>query len=109
MLFSPPVLPFSLLLGVLSLALVGGGFYLVWAWFAGAVVGTAYLAAGIALLAVSFLGRPLALMFRRPGHDEPRMTRDGSSFQRIPRSDGSELHVELYGPEDAPPLVLTHG
>jgi hypothetical protein len=28
---------------------------------------------------------------------------------RIRRPDGTELRVETYGPEDAPPLVLTHG
>jgi len=109
MLFSPPVLPFSLLLGLLSFAVLGGGIYLIWAWFAGVVVGTAYLVGGLAMFAFTFLGRPLVLMLRRRGYDEPEMTREGSSFESIPRADGSELHVELYGPEDAPPIVLTHG
>src|SRR4051812_43702711 len=109
MLFAPPVLPFSLLFGFLSLALLGGGSYLIWAWWEGVVIGTAYLVGGIAMVAVTFLGRSLVLLFRRSGYDEPEFTREGSSFQRIPRPDGSELHVELYGPEDALPMVLTHG
>src|SRR3954467_12786732 len=65
MLFSPPVLPFSLLLGLLSFAVLGGGIYLIWAWFAGVVVGTAYLVGGLAMFAFTFLGRPLVLMLRR--------------------------------------------
>jgi pimeloyl-ACP methyl ester carboxylesterase len=28
---------------------------------------------------------------------------------RLGRPDGSELQVECYGPEDAPPIILTHG
>jgi pimeloyl-ACP methyl ester carboxylesterase len=28
---------------------------------------------------------------------------------RLGRPDGSELHVESYGPEDAPAIILTHG
>jgi pimeloyl-ACP methyl ester carboxylesterase len=31
------------------------------------------------------------------------------SVVSVPRPDGSELQVELYGPEDAPPIVFTHG
>ena len=37
-------LPFLWLLGLLSLAILGGGLYLLWAWYVGVVVGTGYLA-----------------------------------------------------------------
>lgn len=40
--------------------------------------------------------------------DPPRMTRE-RTVQKVQRPDGSELHVEFYGPEDGPPIVLTHG
>jgi hypothetical protein len=46
----PPVLPLTLLALLASVALVGGGAWLVYAWAAGIIVGTAYLVAGIAML-----------------------------------------------------------
>jgi pimeloyl-ACP methyl ester carboxylesterase len=44
----------------------------------------------------------------RRDSDRPRDLRTGQ-VRRIRRPDGSELHVECYGPDDAPTLVLTHG
>ena len=99
----------TLLLGLLSLALLGGGGYLLWAWYVGAVVGTGYLVASLAMLLWSYAGRwVILLLFRRAGPDEPGETRP-DSVVRLPRPDGSELQVELYGPPEAPPLVFTHG
>ena len=44
------------------------------------------------------------------GDDAPRQTRDGATGrQRIRNPDGSELQVEIYGPDGAPPIVMTHG
>jgi pimeloyl-ACP methyl ester carboxylesterase len=40
--------------------------------------------------------------------EAPRELRTGKVY-RIRRPDGSELRVETYGRENAPPLVLTHG
>jgi pimeloyl-ACP methyl ester carboxylesterase len=40
--------------------------------------------------------------------DDPTTDRAGT-VQRLKRPDGSELQVEVYGPPDAPPIVLTHG
>lgn len=96
------------LVGLALLVLLGGGIYLVWAWWTGVVVGTAYLVAGLAMLAPTLLGRPLVLLLRRPGRDEPRLER-GGVVQRIERPDGTTLHVESYGPAEALPIVLTHG
>jgi pimeloyl-ACP methyl ester carboxylesterase len=39
----------------------------------------------------------------------PMHDRQGAIVSRLGRPDGSELQVERYGPEDGPPLVLTHG
>ena len=104
--------PLSLLVGWLAalatLALLGGGAYLLWAWYTGAVVGTAYLVVGVLMTVLTFAGRWVVLLFRGARPDEPR-TIPADSVQRIARPDGSELHVETYGPAAAPPLVLTHG
>ena len=73
---------------------------------------TAELAAAIALLSFALAGLPiakgLARLLLRKGDDEPKMERNGE-VRLLARPDGSEIHVELYGPADAPPIVLTHG
>jgi pimeloyl-ACP methyl ester carboxylesterase len=43
-----------------------------------------------------------------PQPEAPRELRTGQ-VHRIRRPDGSELHVETYGPDEAPTLILTHG
>jgi hypothetical protein len=43
MFFAPFPLLFTWLIGLLSLAVVGGGLYLLCAWYFGIVVGTGYL------------------------------------------------------------------
>lgn len=104
--------PFPFLLlglaGLFSLGLLGGGLYLIYAWYTGIVVGTAWLAASVVMLALSFMGRFLVLpLLGRPDDDAPRMVQEGE-IQRIAGADGVELEVEVYGPADAQPLVLTH-
>jgi pimeloyl-ACP methyl ester carboxylesterase len=39
----------------------------------------------------------------------PKQSREGATVSRLGRPDGSELRVECYGREDAPPIILTHG
>ena len=99
----------SIAFQALSLLVLGGGAWLLWSWNTGAVVGTAYLVASLALLAWSLLGRLLILpLLGRRGQDDPREER-GSDAVRVQREDGADLHVERYGPEDGVPIVLTHG
>ena len=50
-------------------------------------------------------GRHFALSSRRESGIKPR---DGED-RRVRRPDGTELHVELYGPADGPPVVFVHG
>ncbi len=70
---------------------------------------TAYLLAGLALTLWSVAGRWLSpTAFRRRGPDEPRPL-PSNEVHRLRRPDGTELHVECYGPADGPPVVLTHG
>lgn len=75
---------------------------------------TAYLVGGLILLIGSlgggWLGSSLlrGLRGKGPSVEEPHDRHDGV-VQKIPRPDGSQLHVELYGDPEAPPVVLTHG
>jgi hypothetical protein len=83
-----PTMPFGLLflwlIWLMSLALLGGGFYLLWAWYVGVVIGTTYLVASLTMLVLSFTGRWLVLLFHPAGPDEPTATRTGA-VQRPPR------------------------
>ncbi|AFZ14046.1 alpha/beta hydrolase fold protein [Crinalium epipsammum PCC 9333] len=97
------------LAGLLSIGILGGGVYILYEWYEGDLVGYSYLLGGVALVLWSFGGRfIIPLLFHRPGNDEPSFMRTGS-VQRIQRPDGSELHVEFYGPEDGQPIIFSHG
>ena len=109
MLISPIGILFAWLVWLLAVGVLGGGLYLIWAWYVGAVVGTAYLVGGIAMTLFTFLGRPLVLLlFSRPGRDEPTPLRSDTA-EAITRPDGTRLHLETCGPADASPLLFTHG
>ena len=96
------------LVGLVSLAVLGVGGYLVWAWYAGELVATIWLVLGVLLLAWSFAGGRILMLMRRRGGDEPRTERTGR-IRRVQGWNGADLQVEEYGPEDAPTLVMTHG
>ncbi|MBB3223674.1 alpha/beta fold hydrolase [Pseudoduganella umbonata] len=104
------VLPFLLgtLAGVISLALLAGGVYIVWAWYVGTLATMGWLWSGIAMLAWSLLGRQLVLALYPRGPDEPRSERSPNS-RKVQGVDGSALHVEFDGPEGKPVIVMTHG
>jgi pimeloyl-ACP methyl ester carboxylesterase len=84
---------------------------------------TALFAAAGALLTWAFLGGFIVRLIARiatagAGAEQrgsPRASGTSSdddtsgTTKRLERPDGSRLHVELYGPDDAPPIVLTHG
>lgn len=91
-------LPFLLgwIAGLVSLGLLGGGLYLLWAWSVGALVGTAWLVSSLVMLARSLLGRSAVLAFYPRGHDEPRAI-EGGERQTITAPDGSRLHIETAG------------
>lgn len=96
------------LANLVTIAIIGGGSYILYQWYEGDLVSNRWLFLGAGLLLWSLLGFLPILLFRRPGRDEPKPIRS-SRVQRIPRPDGSEIHVEFYGPEQAPTLILTHG
>ncbi len=64
--------------------------------------------AGVALLAVAFLGRHIVQLGFRRGPDEPQHTRSGA-VRTFTSPDGTSIHAEVYGPANGPTLVLTHG
>jgi pimeloyl-ACP methyl ester carboxylesterase len=115
-----PVVTFPrLLFSLISWAILIGGAYLLWSWFHGVYVvddravahhfrGPAWrLYAGCALLAWSFLGRFVVLLFMPAGRNEPREER--AEGRMIAAPDGSMLRVESFGRQEAPTMVLTHG
>ena len=107
------------LLSLLSLLILGSAVYLLWSWGHGLDVqgadgvvrqvhGPAWrLYTGLALLAWSFGGRSIVLLFMLAGADEPREERGEAYAVQAP--DGSDLHVESSGLDRGPTLVLTHG
>lgn len=118
--------------GLLALSFIGGGIYLIYAWYQrvwrydaaldrvvfdpnfGFNLPTALLAAGVILLIWAIAGRFLIGLFvgtaprTKEKTDPPQQKRDGV-VHRLSRPDGSTLQVEEYGPRTAPALILTHG
>jgi hypothetical protein len=66
------------------------------------------LIVGFVLLLLSFAGRHIVKLAFPIGREEPTAMRTGT-VQTITRPDGTKIHAELYGPPDAPALILTHG
>jgi pimeloyl-ACP methyl ester carboxylesterase len=69
---------------------------------------TLYLLGGLALTGWSLGGGWSTRLLRCRGNNRPTQAGDGEA-RRVRRPDGTELHVEFYGPPDGPVLVLTHG
>jgi pimeloyl-ACP methyl ester carboxylesterase len=78
------------------------------AWRPGLDLPTACLAGGALLLVVAFAGRFLTGPFLGRRGGEP-LRRPAGEVRRVRRPDGTELHVEMYGPAGAQAVVLTHG
>ena len=70
---------------------------------------TICLVGGVFLLGWSFGGGwVLPRLLPKARTDDPKTPRDGA-VQTIRRPDGTELHVETYGPANATTIVMTHG
>lgn len=96
------------LAGFLSLGLLIGGVYIVWAWSVGTLVATGWLVAGVAMLLWSAFGRSIVLMLYPKGSDEPHFEHSANS-KEVRLGDGSVVHVEVEGQPGKPTIVLTHG
>ena len=94
--------------GLLTIALLGGGGYILYQWYEGELVSDRWLILSSVMLLWSFLGFLPILLLHRSGQDEPKPIRS-SRVQRLVRPDGSEIQVEFYGAEHAPTIILTHG
>lgn len=109
MIFMPHNFLFVWLVQLLSVGILGGGSYILYRWYEGALIGTSYLVAGLVMVLWTFGGRLISLpLLRRPGTDEPKFMRS-NTVQRLQRPDGSVLQVEFFGPEDGQPIILSHG
>src|SRR6478672_1020798 len=94
---------------LLSIGILGGGIYILYEWYERELVGTSYLVAGLVMVLWSVGGGLFSLpLLRRRGADEPEFMRTGT-IKRLERPDGSVIHVEIYGPEEGQPLILSHG
>ena len=108
MVFMPLDFLLRWLTGLRSIALLGGGIYILHEWYEGELLARIWLILGWTMVIWSCVGfLPLGLL-RRRGRDEPKMQRSRES-QRLVRPDGSAIHVEFYGSPNAPPVILTHG
>ncbi len=105
-----PLSPLIILLsGIFSTVVIGYGSYYVIGWFNGTTVLTSLLLVSIGMLVFSLLGRYfILLLLARPGKNEPTEARS-REVQRIRQEDGTEIHVEFYGPADGQPVIFTHG
>ncbi|MBD2094322.1 alpha/beta hydrolase [Trichocoleus sp. FACHB-591] len=108
MIFTPLEFLLRWLAGLFSIALLGGGIYILHEWYEGDLISDKWLIAGSLMTLWAFVGFLPLLLFRRPGKDEPKAIRS-QEVRKIPRPDGSEIHVEFYGPVDAQPIIFTHG
>ena len=129
------VIPSSVLFiwlnGALSIGLISGAFYLLRTWYRSAWLydklldrtvfaptfgwngQTALLVAGIAIALLTLAGGVLlpwlgALFQGSANQDAPNRRRTGQVY-KLPRPDGTTVHVEEYGPSDAPVLIFLHG
>ncbi|MBD2021577.1 alpha/beta hydrolase [Leptolyngbya sp. FACHB-36] len=99
---------FRWLAGLLAVALLGGGIYILHEWYERELIDRAWLILGWGMVLWSFVGFIPLTLLRRFGKNEPKQVRS-SDTQRLTRPDGSEIHVEFYGSPSAPPLILIHG
>jgi pimeloyl-ACP methyl ester carboxylesterase len=65
------------------------------------------LIVGALLLLLPLFGRPMVALAYPVGADEPRVLQ--GEVRTLTRPDGTKIHVEVFGPENAPTLVLSHG
>lgn len=104
---------------LVSLCVFGVAAYLLWNWYDGDLIRQAdgdivrvrtgwFLWAGVGLLGLSFLGRPIITPFlAKPDTDPTAALRDEG--QVVAGSSGSKLYVEQLGSPAAPPIILVHG
>lgn len=115
----PLIVLARLVLSLASWGVLAAGGCLLWSWYEGSWTLDAYGAShhvrepwqlwtALALLAWSFLGRLVMTPILTRADEDPTRAERGD-HQMIASPTGSNLYVEVHGPEDAPPVILTHG
>lgn len=79
------------------------------AWRPGFDRETAMLLGGLLLVTWSLAGRFLKVSRLFTTGSAPVQEILPGAVQRLKRPDGSEIHMEIRGPDDAPTVILTHG
>jgi pimeloyl-ACP methyl ester carboxylesterase len=107
-------LPFLLnrIAGLLSLLLLLTGGWFIADWARQENRSDVWLYLGSFLLAFSLFGRLAVMRLLAAGSPEPEVPSDDLQHgegETITGSGGAKLHVECFGPRDAPVLILTHG
>ncbi|AXC16305.1 putative hydrolase (plasmid) [Acidisarcina polymorpha] len=65
------------------------------------------LTLGVFLLLLPLIGLPLIASAFPVGSDEPKAMY--GEVHTLKRADGTTIHAEIFGPQDAPVLIFTHG
>ena len=115
----PLILVLRFVFGFISLALLGAAGYFLWEWYDGDLihqldgdvvrVRTEWLLyAGAAVLAFSFLGRPIVTPFLAKADTDPTSAVRGRGTM-TPGVNGTRLYIEELGSPNAPPIILIHG
>lgn len=115
----PLLMIFRFVFMLLSLCVLGVAAYFLWNWYDGDLVRQTdgdivrvridwLLWAGVGVLGLSFLGRPLITPLLAKADTDPTSAARASGTA-IPGASGSSLYVEQLGPPTAPPIVLVHG
>lgn len=105
----PLILVATLLAVIVSFVIAGVAVWIVASLLAGVVLAPITIALGVVLLALTFLGRPLAVwIFARPGNDPPHDDH-AFFFDGVLGPDATPIHVERQGELRGMPVVLVHG
>ena len=70
---------------------------------------TAALGGGLLLVLVASGGGLLVAPLRSAARPPVPLPAQARSVEHLPGPDGTTLHLEIYGPPEAPPLLVTHG
>lgn len=99
----------NLLFNLFTIGIIVLEVYLFRKWYEGVEYDERYLTAAIILLLITLIGKSLVLVFfKNFNSDEPNEMRS-TEVKKIQSSDGSQIHVEYFGPTNAQLLIFLHG
>jgi pimeloyl-ACP methyl ester carboxylesterase len=103
-------LPFLLsrLAGLISLVILVSGLWFTADWLGSDHRSGLWLVTGLVMLGFALFGRPLIALSLRPHRERDRADPPRGEVEAITGAGAARLHVECFGPKDAPRIVLTH-